>query len=63
MFNEKTIANKKILLEPYYPFQGFLVAIIEVDGAPVELIEAHLGEKKVGKHLIWILIFIPRRFY
>jgi hypothetical protein len=36
-----------VLLAPYYPFDGYRVAIIEVDGAPVELIETSLSEKQI----------------
>jgi hypothetical protein len=46
---KKAIVGKKILLDPYYPFKGFLVAVIEVDGAPVELIETHLSEEDIWK--------------
>lgn len=45
---DTAIENKKILLAPYNPFKGFRVAVIEVDGAPVELIETRLNE-----HEIW----------
>jgi hypothetical protein len=34
-------------LEPYYAFEGFRVAIIEVDGVPIELVETNLSEEKI----------------
>jgi hypothetical protein len=33
------IAGKKVLIEPNSPSEGVLVAIIEVNGAPVELMQ------------------------
>jgi len=44
---DKAIENKKILLAPYFPFEGFRVAAIEVDGAPIELIETNLNESEI----------------
>jgi len=44
---DNAINNKVILLDPYYPFAGFRVAMIEVDGAPVELIETDLSEEEI----------------
>ncbi len=44
---DKAIRNKVVLLEPYYPFDGYRVAIIEEDGLPVELIETTLSEKEI----------------
>ncbi len=36
-----------IILEPYYPFEGFKVAMVNIDGAPVELIETNLPEEEI----------------
>ena len=44
---DEAIKGKKVILEPYYPFAGFRVAMIEVDGAPVELIETSLSEEEI----------------
>jgi hypothetical protein len=44
---DKAIKNKTVILEPYYPFEGFRVAAIEVDGAPIELIETNLNEDEI----------------
>ena len=49
---DEAIKGKKVLLEPYYPFEGFRVTVIEIDGAPVELIETELSEENIwsGSH-------------
>lgn len=44
---DEAIKNKKVILEPYYPFAGFRVAMVEVDGAPVEFIETDLTEEEI----------------
>ncbi|CUH96769.1 hypothetical protein P22_2880 [Propionispora sp. 2/2-37] len=44
---DEAIAGKVILMEPYYPFDGYRVATIEIEGAPVELIETSLSEKEI----------------
>lgn len=44
---DEAIIGKKILLEPYYPFERFRVAVVEVDGAPIEFIETDLSEEEV----------------
>ena len=44
---EDAIINKNVILEPYFPFKGFKVAMIEIDGAPVELIETDLSEEEI----------------
>ena len=44
---EDAIKNKNVILEPYCPFKGFKVAMIEIDGAPVELIETDLSEEEI----------------
>jgi hypothetical protein len=49
---DEAIKGKKVLLEPYYPFEGFRVAMIEIDGAPIEFIETKLSEDEIwgGSH-------------
>ncbi len=44
---DEAIKGKNILLEPYYPFKGFRVTMVEIDGAPVEFIETDLSEKEI----------------
>lgn len=44
---DKAIRNKVVLLEPYYPFDGYRVVIIEEDGLPVELIETTLSDEEI----------------
>jgi hypothetical protein len=44
---DEAIKGEKILLEPYYPLEKFRVALIEVDGAPIELIETSLTEEEI----------------
>lgn len=44
---ENAIAGKSVLLEPYYPFKDFRVAMVEIDGAPVEFIETTLSEDEI----------------
>jgi hypothetical protein len=49
---DEAIKGKKILLEPYYPFESFRVAMVEIAGAPVEFIETKLSENEIwgGSH-------------
>ena len=44
---EKAIAGRKVLLEPYCPFEGFKVAAVEIDGAPIEFIQTDLSEQEI----------------
>lgn len=44
---QEAIKGKKVLLEPYYPLEGWCVAFIEECGAPVELIETQLSDEEV----------------
>ena len=44
---EKAIHNRRVIMQPYEPFEGFKVAMIEVDGAPVELLETTLSEEQI----------------
>ncbi len=44
---DDAIKDKTILLAPYYPFAGFRVAVVEIDGAPIEFIETSLSEEEI----------------
>ncbi|KTD55929.1 hypothetical protein Lsai_2059 [Legionella sainthelensi] len=44
---DEAIAGRTVLLEPYYPFDRFRVAMVEIDGAPVEFIETTLTEEEI----------------
>lgn len=44
---EAAIHGKKVLLEPYEPFEGFRVAATDEGGWPVEYIETHLSEAEI----------------
>ena len=44
---DEAIKGKKVILEPCFPLKGFKVAFIEVDGAPIELIETSLSEEEI----------------
>lgn len=44
---EDAIGDARVLLEPYEPIVGFRVAMIEIEGAPVELIETSLTEEQI----------------
>ncbi|ABK90342.1 helicase [Francisella tularensis subsp. novicida] len=44
---DQAIKDKNILLEPYFPMQDFRVAIIEENGAIIELIETDLSDEEV----------------
>lgn len=44
---DEAIVGRTVLLEPYYPFAGFRVAMVEIEGAPVEFIETNLSEDEI----------------
>ncbi|OGT29797.1 MAG: hypothetical protein A3E87_05555 [Gammaproteobacteria bacterium RIFCSPHIGHO2_12_FULL_35_23] len=44
---ERALSDKKVILQPYSPFEGFKVAFIEKNGVPIELIETQLSEEEV----------------
>ena len=44
---ERAVAGRKQLLEPYEPLLGFRAAMVEVDGAPIELIETSLTDDEI----------------
>lgn len=43
----EAIKSKKVILEPYFPFAGFKVAMIDDNGAPIEFIETNLDEEEI----------------
>ena len=44
---DEAVKGKRIILEPYSPFKGFKVAMVEIEGAPVEYIETDLPEEVI----------------
>lgn len=46
---DKEIEGKKVILGPYFPLKGYRVAMIEVDGVPIEFIETKHDEKAVAE--------------
>ena len=46
---DEAIRGKKVILEPYYPIEGFRVAMIvnEETQSPIELIETTLSEEQI----------------
>lgn len=44
---DRAIANEIVILEPYFPFKGFRVAIIAKHGVPIEFIETNLSEEEI----------------
>ena len=44
---DQAIKGRKVILEPYYPFDGFRVVMVEIEGAPVEFIETDLPEEEI----------------
>lgn len=44
---DEAIKGRQVILEPYEPFDGFRVAAVEIDGAPVEFIETSLSESQI----------------
>ncbi|QIW09597.1 helicase [Francisella sp. LA112445] len=44
---EEVIKGKNILLEPYFPIEGFKVVIVEENGAVIEFIETNLTEQEI----------------
>ena len=47
---DDAIKGKKVILEPYYPFEGYRVAMVEIEGAPVEYIETDLNDDDIWNH-------------
>ena len=44
---DRAVANRKLLLGPYEPIEGYRVAIIDDAGIPVELIETTLTDEEI----------------
>ncbi len=44
---DEVIDGKNVILEPYYPFENFRVAMIEENGMPIEFIETNLTETEI----------------
>jgi hypothetical protein len=44
---DEAIKNEAVIMEPYEPFSGFKVAMIEKSGVPIEFIETTLGENEI----------------
>jgi hypothetical protein len=45
---DKEIEGKKVILGPYFPLEGYRVAIIEEQGVPIEFIETTLTDAQVS---------------
>ena len=46
---DKEIEGKKVILGPYFPGEGFRVAIIDEQGVPIEFIETKLNDKEIAE--------------
>lgn len=46
---DKEIKGKKVILGPYYPLEGYRVAMFEEDGVLIELIETKLSDEEISK--------------
>jgi len=44
---DEAIKGQKVLLEPYFPLEGFRVAMVEIEGAVIEFIETDLSEETI----------------
>ncbi|WP_018300767.1 hypothetical protein [Fangia hongkongensis] len=44
---DEAIKGKKVILAPYFPIENFRVAMVEIEGAPVEYIETSLSEDEI----------------
>lgn len=44
---QKAIKGYPLLLGPYFPFEGFEVAIVEINGMPIEFIKTNLSEEEI----------------
>jgi len=44
---DEAIKGKNVILEPYFPFEGYQVAIVEDSGIPIELIETKLSNEEL----------------
>lgn len=41
------VADRELILAPYYPFKNFRVAMINYYGTPIEFIETNLSEEEI----------------
>jgi hypothetical protein len=44
---DEAIKGKQVILEPYFPFDGFKVAMIAENDMPIEFIETDLSEEEI----------------
>jgi len=44
---DDAVKGKNVILEPYFPFEGFRVAMVEIEGAIIEFIETDLPEEVI----------------
>jgi hypothetical protein len=44
---DAAIEGEEVLLGPYFPFEGFRVAVIEDSGVPIEFIQTNLSEDEL----------------
>jgi hypothetical protein len=44
---DKAVEGKSIILDPYYPFEGYKVAMVEIDGLPVEYVQTSLADEDI----------------
>ncbi len=46
---DEEINGKKVILGPYYPLEGFKVAIIEDEGIPIEFIQTDIDDDSLAE--------------
>lgn len=46
---DEAIKGKKVILGPYFPLEGYRVAIIDEGGMPIEFIETKLNDAEVSE--------------
>lgn len=46
---DKEIEGKKVILGPYFPLEGYRVAIIDEEGVPIEFIETKLSDAEISE--------------
>lgn len=55
---QKAIEGHPVLLGPYFPFEGFEVAAVEINGMPVEFIKTDLTEEEIWGDAIKVNSYI-----
>lgn len=45
---ESEIAGKTVILGPYEPIAGYKVAMIDLDGVPIEFVETNLSDEELA---------------